>query len=724
MIEYRGQLKNFKFDIDEKRSHHSKDKNKRRCKNILTFDIETTSAWINEHGSVIRYKKGLPGDYWNNLKALSLCYIWQFSVDETVYYGRELTDFYKLLQDLPQDVDFIIWVHNLSFEFHFLQNIFESMEIFARMPHKPMKMVPEDFPKIEFRCTYMLTRLSLDSWGKSLGVKKMVGDLDYRKIRTPLTPLTPTEMNYCERDCIVVYHGIKNYLSRYETQWEIPLTQTGTVRRVVKSMLLSDRDYHKRIKKLVPHNAKEYQMLQRIFAGGYTHANRLHAGVLQEGLIKHNDFVSHYPTQLVANKYPMSPWAYIGNKFPKKYDPENRAYIFHVTFNRIESVKFNTYIQAIKSGTLRCPYAIKECKCKWVATKYDNGRVISAYKLDIWLTEQDYEIIKKCYRWESMDVHGVWQSRKDYLPKAFIEYILELYGNKTTLKDVSEEDFPGAPDLYAQSKRYLNSLFGMAVTALMQSDVEFNNADKQWSIDKLTVDQVEQRLQELKNWNPRERRYFLSYSWGCWCTAYARSALWECLLKYDSEVLYADTDSLFILGDCDFSEYNEKIVKKLQTTLEHYEIDIEKMRPPDPKGKKRQLGIFLPEDDCVQFITLGAKRYIERREDGKLYLTVSGINKDAVYCLHDDILAFADGFVFDKDFGTVHKSLLTYVYEQPDIIFPDGYKCSYKYGINLRPNGYHLHMTDEYKKLINYKQLNMTSLPDAFKNHMRGRFKV
>ena len=722
MERYKGQIKNYKWNIRKKRSHHGKEHNQAFCDDVLTFDIETTSAWINEHGNIIRYRPGRSGDYWNDLEAVTLCYIWQFSVNDKVYYGRELWEFYDLLRDLPADVNYIIWVHNLSFEFHFLQNIFEKMEVFARQPHKPMKMAAEDFPHIEWRCSYMLTRLSLDNWGKSLGVHKLTGWLDYRKIRTPLTQLTERELAYAERDCIVVYIGILDYLKRYKNQWDIPLTQTGTVRREVKRMLLSDARYHKRIKKLVPRNAKQYKMLQQIFAGGYTHANRLHAGVVQEGHIEHYDFTSHYPTMLIAHKYPCSPWAYIGKKFPKQYNPEDNAYIFHVKFTRIQSTKYNTYIQTIKAAIQSCPYRSADCRCKWRSPKYDNGRLIRAYQVEIWLTEQDFETIKESYIWDSMEMLGVWKSRKDYLPKDFIEYILELYGNKTSLKDVTEEEQPGAPALYGQSKQYINSLFGMAVTSLIQSDVCYNQVDKSWRIAALNEDMVNQRLEELRRWNPRERRYFLSYSWGCWCTAYARRMLWVNLLKYDSRVLYADTDSLFVLGKCDFTEYNDFITNKLQEALEHYDLDVELMRPKDPKERKRQLGIFLPEENCIQFLTLGAKRYVERREDGKLYLTVSGINKEAVYCLKDDILNFADGFVFDKDFGSVHKSLLTYVYEQQPLIWPDGYRSDCQYGINMRPNGYHLHMTDEYKNLIRYNKLDPVALPGKFKNHMRGRF--
>lgn len=713
---YKGCLKDIQWNIRKKRSHKKDGECQYYIDDILTFDIETTSAWINEHGNIIRYHPGRSGDYWNNLKALSLCYLWQFSINDTVYYGRELYDFLNLIHELPE-ANKIIWVHNLSFEFHFLQNLFNDMRIFARAPHKPMKVTFKNRQDLVFRCTYMLTRLSLDSWGKSLGIPKLTGWLKYNKIRTPITPLTDQELAYGERDCLVVYHGIKDYLKRYKNQWDIPLTQTGTVRRDVKKMLLSDPVYHRKIKKLVPHDAKEYKMLQRIFSGGYSHANRLHAGVVQQGLIEHYDYTSHYPTMLCF-KMPMSPWAYLGKRVDfNKLNFDDNAYIFHLKFTRIESIKYNTYIQAMKSGLKNCPYSTSGCDCKWKYHSIDNGRVLRSWELDIWLTEQDWLTIKDCYKWADMEVLGVWKSRKDYLPKAFIEYILKLYGNKTTLKDVAGEE-----DLYMQSKQYLNSLFGMAVTAILQSEVEFFNNSKDWHIQDLTAEDVNQRLKDLKDWSPRERRYFLSYSWGCWCTAYARRYLWINLLKYDHEVLYADTDSLFILGNCDFSDYNNMITKKLEDCCIHYGIDPELTRPKDPKGRKRQLGVFTKEPDCIEFLTLGAKRYCERREDGKLYLTVSGINKDAVYCLKDDINNFHDGFIFDKDFGSVHKSLITYVYDQPDIIFPDGYYCSYKYGINLRPNGYHLHMTDEYKKLIRYEMLDIEAAPDAFKNHMRGRF--
>lgn len=707
MILYNDQLKGKKWSIETKRSHHKnkegKYKKDKYLNNIITFDIECSSAWLQDD-QIITYEKGKDNDYWNNLEPLALCYLWQCSVDDVVYYGRTLETYRKLLDDLPEGVHIIIWVHNLSYEFQFLCNILTWDKVFARLPHKPMKASAEEYPLIEFRCTYMLTRLSLASWGKQLGVHKAVGDLDYDKLRTPLTPLTPEEMHYGEQDCLVVYAGIKDYLKKYKHQRSIPLTQTGTVRREVKNLLTKDKKYVRYVKKLVPKTPKEYKRLQRIFAGGYTHANQMYSGKVVDELIQHYDFASSYPCVMVAKKYPMTAWYYTGvNEIPDDKEFEDTAFIFYLEFQNIESISFNTYIQA--------------SKCTGSGMRYDNGRVLEAKQLEIYVTEQDWITIRNNYRWQELTVKRVWRSDKEYLPAPFLHYILELYANKTQLKDVA-----GQEDLYMQSKQYINSLFGMMVTALIQADVDYNNGS--WDIKELTNDDVLKKLKKLSDYHDRNKKYFLSYSWGCWVTAYARRNLWECIEYCDHDVLYCDTDSIFVRGEQDFTWYNDKVNREIRESCRINDLDFAMTRPKTPKGKEKPLGIFEKEEDCTQFKTLGAKRYVERRAgDQQLHLTVSGINKDAVELLDDNIDNFADGFDFNMDADCVHKKLSTYLDDMPEVKYPDGYVSRYKYGINMRNTGYLLSITDEYKLLIKYMEYALDDLPEAFVNHLRGTWR-
>lgn len=707
---YNGQLNKIHFNVQKaKKENVSTD--------ILTFDIETTNAFLTKDNHVIPYTKGKSEEYWNELTPLSICYIWQFSFNDKVYYGRTLEGFKAVLDDLPTDINFIIWVHNLSFEFQYLRNFLHFDKVFARTKRKPIYAECSEYPNVTFRCSYTLTRLSLDSWGKQLGCFKLTGYLDYQKLRTPLTKLTDKELQYAGQDCIVVYEGIKTYIKRYGLQTNIPLTQTGTVRREVKKRLWT-KEYSSFIKKLLPRNAEEYHRLKSVFAGGYTHANRYYSGDTVRGHIEHYDFTSSYPTVMVCEKYPMTPWKYIPKimtELPTETDAEDTAFLMELRFTNIDCCFFNTYIQS--------------AKCTGRNIKRDNGRVISADEITLWVTEQDYFTIKETYDYDNVEILSMYTSKKEYLPKIFIDYILELYGNKTRLKGVDGEE-----DLYLQSKQYINSMYGMMVTSFIQSCIEY---DGEWKEVPITSDDVEDKIKEIKSkfW---DSTYFLSYSWGCWVTAYARRNLWVCIEQVDHGdgieepvCLYSDTDSIFALGHCDFTEYNNTVTEKLRKVCEFYNIDFEKTRPKTIKGKEKPLGIFDKESDIEAFRTLGAKRYVEQRLDHKLYMTVSGVNKEGVECLDGDIENFKEGIVFDKDSGYIdengnkhgcYKNLCYYCDNQPEVTFPDGFKSTYKYGICLRPNGYKLTISDDYKDIMEMFDFTTDTAPEPYINFFKSRF--
>ena len=727
MIKYEGQLKEktrADFNVYIKRQRkEGKTPAVYYCDDIFTFDIETTSAYIKDDGSVIGYEPGHSAEYWNSLEPVSLCYIWQFSVNDTVYYGRELRDFLEVLEDLNAlKMKVVVWIHNAGFEFAFLDNILKFKSVFARTAHKVMKFTAEGFDFIEFRCSYMLTRLSLAAWGKTLGVEKLVGALNYEAIRTPLTKLTLLEEAYAERDCIVTYTGILRELKEFKHIHDIPLTQTGKVRRELKKRVTADAGYMRQMKRLIPKDVKEYRRLRLIFSGGYTHANRYYSGdVIDEetyGKIHHGDIASSYPAVMLAYKMPYTPWVKKDNILPDKKDFEDTAYLLKIRFTNIECQTHNTYIQA--------------SKCRGKNIWYDNGRVISADELTLFMTEYDWQIIEATYTWEDMEVLSVHAAKKRYLPTLVTKFILELYGNKTSLKNVTDDEMPGAEDLYRKSKEMINALFGLMVTAVYMADCKYDQEGGDWSIDDIDEEALNDYLDRLRFW--KDKRYFVSYSVGLYITSIARFRLWQLIRHTDPDMIYCDTDSIFYIGEYDFEWFNKDIEERLRKACKVGKLDFELTRPKDRHGIPRPLGILESEPDCIEFTTLGAKKYCERREDKNLYLTVSGINKDAVWLLDNDIRNFRDGFDFDKD-GRIYnnegkvekenpeavsKRLLTYCTDQPDVIYPDGYKSTYKRGINLRRTGYKIHLTDEYKELLEASNYDLSDLPDATKNYIRG----
>ena len=685
MIPYTGQMKTQQLNIVKKRKGRKK-KTEKRCLDILTFDIEVTSAWKTSDGKIIGYKPGKPTEYWNDLEKFSLPYIWQFSFNDAVYYGRKIEDFKKVLDDLPGDVLFIIWVHNLGYEFQTaLINLFTVERLFARTPHSPMYAVFKEYPNIQFRCSYILTNMSLDTWGKQLGTEKKTGDLDYTKLRTPKTRLTKKELGYCERDCVVVYKGIQDHLKQYKDVFDIPLTSTGKVRRPFKELVTSDKQYMNWMKKLVPEDINQYENWRRVFAGGYTHCNRKYLNKTIDGPIYHVDIASSYPFILCAYKFPYTKWTYKGRVMPDPDKFENFAHIVKLKFTGIKCKSWNTYISTSKCIDGRRIIG-------------DNGRLLLADEITLFVTEFDYDTIMATYQFDSVESLGCWTCRKYYLPELYIDFVLQQYERKTSLKGYPA----GSPeaDMYAISKTYINALYGMAVSNIVQSDVVYD-PEYGWNIEELTADKVNYKFNQMRRWY--DKSYFLHYAAGCWVTAAARHRLWQCIRKIDKDLVYTDTDSLFYLNDHNWSWFNEDATKRLQDMCAVRGIDFERTRPKDKDGKPHPLGVLEFEETARRFRSLGAKKYVEEFGE-KLYMTVSGVNKSAVSALKGDIENFADGFIFDKDWPDMHKSEITYLDDMQPVTFPDGYRSELKYGINMRPTGYQLSVPTVYgnmEKVLN-----------------------
>lgn len=681
---------------------------------VFCFDSESTSFWIRPDGSITGYDASLSNEHYNAMSPGGICYIWMLSINDIVLYSRKLSELPELLSLIkeysPLDNP-VIYVHNLAFDFQFLRNVisFKSEDIFARTRRKPMyARTPEG---VEFRCSYMLTRLSLAAWSKTLDIKKQTGLLDYDKLRTPLTPMTEAELKYCEYDVLVMYRGILKYIQKYGKIADIPLTQTGEVRKVIKKMYSKNNGYHFKVTDLQPKTFNEYKRLKAVFAGGETHANRLYVScegefknpvtkkitkINQDKILKNVgsfDKTSDYPYQMCCEMFPMSRFVKTSNDL-RFLKPETYAYIIEVHMINVCCITNTTYISrshcvSIKGGV------------------YDNGRLISADAVALCMTELDYATICDMYTFTIDEVIGVWRSRKGYMPKEYIEYILDLYEYKTTLKGD-----PDKSDLYAQSKQFINSLYGMEVTDIIMPDVKYTN--NQWDDYKpLTADEIQQRLDDIQSkWYKNN----LAYQWGVWVTAYARRELMQAVLFCDAVEVYHDTDSVKLLHWRDYKYYfdfqNTVMDEKLKKMCEHYDIDFERTRPLKPNGKSAPLGHWDFEGIYTKFKTLGAKKYAYwymfesdgvtiKPENYGMHVTVSGVPKMEGSVLLKDLRDFKEGFVFDRE--KCGKKLITYIDDlNPLVTFPDGYTVDQVFACNLRNIEYTISQTAEYAETINH----------------------
>lgn len=615
-------------NYEEKRKVVYKNKHRHNVKYInipCSFDIEVSSFELGE-------------------VKCSCMYIWQFGMNGYAIYGRTWQEFDEVMAKISDHFNLgeyrrlPIYVHNLSYEFQFIRNHFDWLDLFAREARTPMKATTTT--GLEFRCSYFLSGCSLEQTCKDLvkyKIAKKVGDLDYSIIRTPNTPLTEKELDYCMYDVYCVMNYIREEMDYYDDDiTKIPMTKTGKVRLRCRKVCFSDdnrKRYSKIMNALKINDVKEYDMLKRAFQGGFTHAGWINC-YLEHYHVQSKDFTSSYPTVLIAEEFPMGTGVEIKIKDLNDYREITKTHlcIFNVRFTNLRpKFKYEHYFSGSKCWTYNSKGNPEYFNEKTKGVRMDNGRVIEAVELCTTITNVDFEIIERDYEWDTIDFGHGYKYNKGYLPKEFVKIILELYKQKTELKDVL-----GKEAEYLLAKGDVNSLFGMAVTDIINDAIEYEMG--KWSKHE------EDKEAQLERYN-NSRNRFLFYPWGVFCTAYARRNLWTGIFELGKDYIYSDTDSVkyknYEEHEAYFNKYNNWITRKLEYACKHHGYDISLIRPRTKDDIEKPLGVWddegceTPEGHVYArtFKTLGAKRYLIEYWDAKksktwqLKCTIAGVNK-------------------------------------------------------------------------------------------------
>lgn len=675
---------------------------------VFTFDCETTTYFFNsETLTVEAFSAYKDADYYKKLLKLSELYIWQVGIEKEVYYGRtikELKDFLWRLNGVAGEVIPIFYIHNLSFDINYIFDAIgaEYFDIFCRESQKPIKAY-NSMLGIEFRCSLMLTNCSLDELAKSrkLEAQKQVGLLDYNQIRTPYTMLTEDELKYCEYDIKVLYEVIKEEKQIYKSIYNIPLTSTGKVRQHIKGIFYKDEDHKRFIHNIQPTQLTEYKLLEKVYAGGYTHSNFTHTNIVLHNILS-MDITSSYPFIACTTKLPMQNFRKSGKKW-QNIDTDLYAYIIDVTLYELKPKNTNSFLSASKKrvlddkgnkvlsvGIVNDNGRIRECK----NIKKETGTEIKG-QVRFCLTDDDWKTVLNNYSFK-YKVHNVYIATKEYLDIRLIEYILDLFKKKSQYKGL--DDFVTE---YRIAKESINSIYGLFVTKFLIDPVEFKNGKY------ITGEGSDEYLQELIN-KHNEQKNDMLWAWGVFIASAARRHLWEMIETIGDDVVYCDTDSIKFLnwekyvkidenGEYHFEEDDKRVNAKIEAVCKHYNIPVESFTAVTPKGKISRLGHFSFDGLYEDFKTLGAKKYCYK-EDGKIHITVAGLSKKAAKYI-EKVEDFKVGLFFDCE-----KSGRTVAYyndNQPiGIQFNDGWKSKCKYGVAIMPTSYLLGITGDYDILI------------------------
>lgn len=689
-----------------------------------SFDIETSSFYLDESGAQIDWnekQRRLEADPAYNPTKRAIMYVWQFGINGNVIVGRTWEEFVIMCAEMARILQLndrrrlMCFVHNLDYEFQFMCRWFEWEKVFSIDLRKPLYALTTS--GIEFRCSYKLTGYSLANLGKQLQrhkVQKMTGDLNYDLCRHWQTPLTDKEMGYCVNDVRVVMAYIQEQIENQGEIVRLPLTKTGNVRNFCRGRTLYLKDgtrrknnmvYRRMISDLTIADMAEFDLLQRAFQGGFTHANAYHMGEVCERVASY-DFTSSYPYVMVSEKFPMSK----GVKIELSSSDEFYSYLNNPKYLCVFDIGFTDLLM---SETNENYISVSKCM-KLEDPVINNGRIAAAKLLETTMTSVDFPIVKMYYSWSNMVVTNFYIYTADYLPKKLIECILDLYEQKTTLKGVKGKEVE-----YQQSKEMINSVYGMSVTNPLRDEFVFDGEN--WEV--FTANPVE--AFEMLQQHNESRNRFLYYIWGIFVTAYARRNLFTAIYEMGDDYVYSDTDSVKIFNHEAhrpyFEHYDRIVDQKLKRVCETLSIDFKKVEPRTIEGKVKKLGVWDFEGEYTKFKTLGAKRYMvayseqdkkkwQMGADGVEYpisITVSGVNKrNAVPFLWqladgqtDAAFDFFDNNLYIPPNAT-GKQLHTYIDEEISGVVVDytGQAAEYheRSYIHLEPTSYDLSLTRAY----------------------------
>lgn len=579
-------------------------------------------------------------------------------------YGNKPSDFVKCIVKIIGNMngyETIIYFHNLSYDWVFLRKfMFEEFgfpsEQLNTKSHYPILIRWDN--GITFKDSLILAQRSLEKWAIDLDVehKKAAGKWDYNKIRTQNEEFTDDEKEYIEHDTLAGVECLdKLRITLNKSLYSMPYTATGIPREQVRKR--GKENNARSMFESMHLTFEQYLKAEKVYHGGYVHANRHWIDLTVNDFVLCYDFASSYPYVLLSEKYPMEKFTKIGDK-PYQYILEHSddyAFMFKLILVR----------PRLKNDFISMP-ALQYSKCvKTINAICDNGRILASDYVELYTNEVDLQILMEQYTFDKNICTEVEVAAKDYLPRWFTDYVFELFVDKTMLKG-------GDPVLYALAKSKLNSLYGLlcqkAIKDLINEDYatgEYINAFN---------DPEEIYIKYLKKHNT-----ILPYQWGIWVTSYAFRNLFE-LGSCCETWIYSDTDSCYGINwdEEKLNAYNEKCKDKLRKNgygcVEH-------------NGREYWLGLAEFDGKYKEFKVMGSKRYCGRAvDDNELHITVAGVPKVGYKCLKDDINNFTKGMIFDG----LTTGKLTHTYQYIDKIYIDDFGNEIGDSIDLTPCDYKL----------------------------------
>lgn len=684
---------------------------------LMTVDIETTTISAGT-------------EYNSGDQAYALPYLYQVYIAGCTAFFRydgEFSEFYKWLDNTlhSKNLTLPVYVHNLSFEYHFFKSRFpiDFESVFALQSRRIGKF-ESALHGLVFRCSYLLSNMSLEKFTENYCTDEFRKDkdlIDYEILRFPWSALDNEILYYSGMDVIALYHAVKNIIEKESDNLKtVPMTNTGYVRRVCRDACLGKNTKHWRTEnekktylifkryrqmflKCAP-TLEQYDMLRKAFRGGNTHANRFKIGAVLDN-VGSFDFASSYPAALICyDGFPMGRLMDCTASLKTPDDITRYASRYWLCITAV----FKDLCLRDSYNTL-CPYiSLSKGIREWDLDEngkrrprqgyFDNGRILRQDGFfEMTFLGCEWDVIRKQYKGE-IKVKKAFYTVKGELPFALRKTCFDWYKAKTELKNVAGSEYE-----YMKSKNRVNSTYGMMVEQIIKKVL---TVDNNGSIEEREPNAEEAKQQMDEFLSPRNRK-FLLYQWGVTITAICRVRHMEIIDLFGRDFVYGDTDSVktehpekYFDAVADYNKRWVSYASERGIAISAFTRD----------GEEQILGWLDYEKGhySKQFSTLGAKKYCDVDQDGKLHITVAGVPKKIGADILGDIENFKPGFTFEtKDTDDLNirqnwKKLLTYRDDLNEAVTIEGHTIEIKSCIALERTMYKLDISDELADLSGY----------------------
>lgn len=608
------------------------------CLEVICLDIETSNNHAEEPDKLITWISSIQvyfhGEY----------FLFRYP-EELIEWFKKL---YKKLRLYPTEKfnkKIICYIHNASYDLSYLlpylyqlPDCNNTKEGIIEGPNKILSFIRGS---IEFRCSYRLSGKSLEKWSKDLNVehKKQVGLYDYDKVIYPDDELTEEEKIYDRFDVLSMSECISKQMEIHsDSTVSIPYTSTGYIRRTLRKSCRNDKYYRKKYFKDNQLNADIYSYCLKSYAGGMTHNNRFYKNLLIKvgntynyngkkitvNKIKHRDFKSHYPTQMVCRLFGLGRPQLIYNSIKMPFNLTIEQILnWYPKFTSFSVIRI--YEAKLKDFNISMPF-MQYSKCTESHFEFkmlDNGRILKAK--GVWIMYLDnltLSILNEQYNLD-YEVLEVYRMKNEPLPKCITDVVDYYFKGKTDKKAVVHEleklygktdsrTFEAGIDLLIL-KAGLNGIYGCTAMNPLQTRTSVNEEMEYKTVCAFTT--KEEIIEGLENYY-NGKNNFLSFVIGCLVTAYARFELYEFIKAVGYEkVLYADTDSLFYIADEETEKAIEKLNAEKRKTAHFVTLD---------NGEKEYYDEFSEEPECLAFKGLHSKCYGVVTDKG-LEVTIAGV---------------------------------------------------------------------------------------------------